>query len=111
MKIFATAMALVLAFPAAAQTAPAPAQHQDHQQHQQMQGHDAHAQHQAGQPGAQHQGGQHDGHAQGDGCCADRNNNGRMDCCEHMAQGTEQRGCCAEGESRPAAAPTANPNN
>ena len=107
MKILATAMALVLAFPAAAQTAPAPAGHQDHQQHQQeMQGHDAHAQ----QQGAQHQDGQHEGHALGDGCCADRNNDGRMDCCEHMAQGTEQHGCCAEGHGQHGTSAEGHPN-
>ena len=80
MKLFITAIALVVAIPAAAQTAPAaqpPAQqHQDHQQHGQMQH-------------GQAQGGQHQGHAMGD-CCADRNGNGRMDCCENMAQGTRQ---------------------
>ena len=83
MKILVTAMALVLAVPAAAQTAPAP-QPQGHQQHQ------------MGQHG-QHQPGQHEGHQMRDGCCADRNNNGRMDCCENMAQG------CREHGERPAA--------
>jgi hypothetical protein len=81
MKIIVAAIALALAFPAAAQTAPA--QHQGH-------GQPAPPQHQPGQ----HQPGQHQGHE--DGCCADRNNNGRMDCCERMAQAGEARGCCAE---------------
>ena len=79
MKILVTAMALVLAAaPAAAQTAPA--QHQDHQQHQAGQ-QAQHAQHQAGQH-AQHgqpQPGQHQGHDMQSGCCADRNGNGQMD--------------------------------
>jgi uncharacterized protein involved in copper resistance len=85
MKIIATAIALVIAFPAAAQTAPAPlppaAQHQQHSQmhHGQMQ----HGQMQHGQ--MRH--GQHDGHANMADCCADRNGNGRMDCCEAMEQG------------------------
>ena len=96
MKIVITAMALVFALPAAAQTAPAP-QHQDHQQHQaQAQAQpgqhqtNEHAQHQAAQPG------QHEGHDMQSGCCADRNNNGRMDCCENMAQG-DGRDSCAHG--------------
>jgi len=78
MKFIVAAFALAIAFPAAAQTAPA--QHQDHAQHQagaqDQQGHEQHGQHQHGQ----HQPGHNEGH--GDGCCADRNNNGRMDCCE-----------------------------
>ena len=94
MKLIIGAIALVFAFPAAAQTAPAAPQHQGHAEHQQSGGHQEHGQHQ-GQPG-QHQPGQHQGH--GDGCCADRNNNGRMDCCENMPEG---QSCCCEhhGES------------
>jgi Ni/Co efflux regulator RcnB len=95
MKILVTAMALVLAAaPAAAQTAPA--QHQDPQQHQasqsgqhQMAQHAQHAQHQGAQ-------GQHQGQAMQDGCCADRNGNGQMDCCENMPEGREC--CCEHGE-------------
>ena len=83
MKILVTAAALVLAVPAAAQTAPA-SQPQGHQQHQMGQ----HGQHQPGQ----HQPGQHEGHGMRDGCCVDRNNNGRMDCCENMAQGSREHG-------------------
>ena len=83
MKIIVTAIALAFAFPAAAQTAPA--QHADHAQHQP-------GQHQHGQGHADHQGqhqqGQHEGHE--GGCCADRNNNGRMDCCE---EGGSCEGC------------------
>lgn len=106
MKIFVAAMTLVLAAaPAVAQTAPA--QHQDRQQHQtgqhaqhqagQHAQHQAgqHAQHQAGQHGQHAQPGQHEGHDMRDGCCADRNNDGRMDCCENMPQGHE---CCEHGE-------------
>ena len=76
MKIIVTAIALAFALPAAAQ----PAGHQGHDQHQQQQqGHDQHRQ----QPG------QHESHR--DGCCADRDGNGRMDCCE-QAEGQRQ-GC------------------
>ena len=93
MKYVLSAVALILAAPAAAQTAPA--QHQDHQQHQQHQasqaGHAQHAQHSQHQAGQQ---GQHQGHAMADGCCADRNGNGRMDCCENMAQARGED-CCA----------------
>ena len=89
MKILVSAIALSFAVPAAAQTAPVAQPPQDHSQHQQPgnsapAGHSGHAGHQI--PHGQHQGGehgQHQGHAMG--CCADRNNNGRMDCCEHMA--------------------------
>ena len=113
MKIFVTAMALVIAMPAAAQTAPATAQ-QDHQQHQ---GHGQaqagqHGQHQAGQHG-QHgagQHGQHQGHDMASGCCADRDGNGVMDCCENRAQG-QGHDCCAERGEQPAQAqPGAQPN-
>jgi hypothetical protein len=95
------AITLLIAAPAAAQTAPAqPAQ--DHSQHN-MQGHAAPAQ--QGQPqGGQHD--QHQGHAMGD-CCADRNNNGRMDCCENMPQG---RSCCEEHQPAPPAQPQGQPN-
>ena len=84
MKIIITAIALAFALPAAAQPAPA---HQGHDQHQQgqhqQQGHDRHQQ-------GQHEPGQHEQHR--DGCCADRDGNGRMDCCE-QAEG--QREACA----------------
>ena len=79
MKYLIGAIALIIAAPAAAQTAPV-AQHQEHQQHGQM-------------PAGQHQPGQHQEHR--DGCCADRNNNGRMDCCENMQPG--ERCCCEHG--------------
>ena len=75
MKIIIAAIALAIAIPAAAQTGPAAPE--------------GHGQHQTGQHGHdQHHPGQHQGHE--DGCCADRNNNGRMDCCENMAQGAER---------------------
>jgi hypothetical protein len=95
MKIFATAFALVIAAPAAAQPAPAP-QHQGHDQHQQHQ-------QQNGQSHDQH--GQMPGHAEEGNCCADRNGNGRMDCCEHMAQAGDRRGCCQEQSAQPSAEP------
>ena len=78
MKIIIAAIALAIAFPAAAQTAPATPEH--------------HGQHQPGQHGQQGHDQHQPGHPQGheDGCCADRNNNGRMDCCENMAQGAER---------------------
>lgn len=87
MKIFVTAIALAIAVPAVAQTGgqQSHAQHQGH-------GQAGHSQHQGqhGQHG-QHQPGQHQGH--GD-CCADRNGNGRMDCCEQSAQAGDRRDCC-----------------
>ena len=72
MKYLVTAAALAIASPAFAQAAPA-AGHQGHDQHQQNGQHQQHGQH---QPGQEH----------GD-CCADRNGNGRMDCCERMEAG------------------------
>lgn len=98
MKIFVTAIMLALAAPAAAQTAPAQ-QHRDHSQHQQ-QGGARHAAHQT--PQGQQQGGQPDQHQGRDmqmGCCADRNGNGRMDCCENMAAGA---GHSEHGRTAPA---------
>lgn len=89
MKIIASAIALAFALPAVAQTAPA--QHQDHSRHQQH-GSPAnapvadHAGHQMpmGKP-SDGQPDQHQGHAMKDGCCADKDGNGKMDCCEKMA--------------------------
>ena len=94
------AMALAFASPtAAAQAAPAANPHQGHDMSQ-MQGHDMsqmqHGQMQHGQG----QTGQHQDHAAQGDCCGDRNGNGRMDCCEHMAQG---QSCCEEHQpARPA---------
>jgi hypothetical protein len=98
MKYLTMAIALVIAAPAAAQTAPAPnSGHDQHQQHQPQAGH--HGQHQQSehqQSGHQQDGHQQSGHQQhGEGCCADRNENGRMDCCE-QAEGAEARACCDE---------------
>lgn len=93
MKIIIAAFALAIASPAVAQTAPAgPAA-------------DPHAQHQPGQ----HQGapqGHHQGHDMQGGCCADRNGNGRMDCCENMAAGSS---CSCCGARTPQAAPQSQP--
>lgn len=99
MKILMTAIALVISAPAAAQTAPA----------QQHQGHDQHQQHGQGQQQGQAQPGQHQQgqHQEQGGCCADRNGNGRMDCCEGMAQSGDRRGCCPE--QAPTPAPAAQP--
>lgn len=98
MKIIMTAMALAFALPAAAQTQSAPAEHQGHA----GMDHAAHAQHQQGRS----QDGQSDGHkehAMKDGCCADRNGNGRMDCCEG-AEG-DRPGCCKEQPGKRATQP------
>jgi hypothetical protein len=89
MKILATAFALVIAAPAAAQPAPVQQQHQGHDQH--GQSHDQH--------------GQMPAHEEQGDCCADRNGNGRMDCCEHMAQAGDRRGCCQEHSPQPSAEP------
>jgi hypothetical protein len=70
MKYLLATLALTLAAPVAAQTAPAHQGRQQHGQHQpaQHQRHDQHGQHQQGQHNCP--------------CCADRNGNARMDCCE-----------------------------
>ena len=104
MKYLIAAVALVTVAPAAAQSAPA-TQHQDHSQHQQHgQGHGQHQ----GQDHSQHgqqQGQQHGQHQAHGDCCADRNGNGRMDCCEAMAQSGDRRGCCPEQAPAPSAQP------
>ena len=92
MKYLIGAIALIIASPAAAQTAPV-TQQQGHSAAQHQQHGQAPAGHGQHQPGS-HQPGQHQGH--GEGCCADRNNNGRMDCCENMQPG--QRCCCEHGD-------------
>lgn len=82
MKTFISALALVVASPALAQTAPAqPDQgHAQHQQHGQGDAqHQQHGQHQPGQ------------HGEGCACCADRDGNGRMDCCERMGGNAAER--------------------
>lgn len=84
MKLFIGAFALAFAVPAAAQTAPAQADHSAHSQHQPGNApaspdHSQHGGHQMPQDGS------HEGHAMKDGCCADKDGNGVMDCCEKMA--------------------------
>lgn len=79
MKIIVAAFALAIASPAFAQAAPA-GQPADHSQHQ------------PGQHQGQHQGMPHgQGHGEGCACCADRNGNGRMDCCENMGQSGQRQ--------------------
>ena len=84
MKIFISAIALAFAVPAAVQAAPAVQLHQA-QSHQQgaaaHAGHVDHAGHQMPKGGEQVP---HKGHAMG-GCCADKNGDGKMDCCKKMA--------------------------
>ena len=110
MKIFVAAFALAIASPALAQGAPdnPHARHQAQGQHQPGQ----HAEHEPGQHG-QHQGMQHgegQGHAEG-GCCADRDGDGRMDCCQHMAQAGEHRDGCAHPTPPAGAQPQAHQNH
>jgi hypothetical protein len=92
MKIIIAAIALAIAAPAAAQTAPMQG-HQGHDQQQQQQGHDQH--------------GQMPGHGEEGGCCADRDGDGRMDCCQHMAQAGDRRDGCQEHGAQPSAQPQA----
>ena len=94
--VLIAAIALVIASPAVAQTAPATGQHAQHQNHAQH-GED-HAQH--GQSQAGHD--MHKGHDMKGDCCADKDGNGRMDCCEKMGEG---KGCCAKQEQKPATQP------
>ena len=104
--LFAATAAFTFVTPAMAQPAQPAAGHQGHDMsaHQghasaQHQGHAAdHAQHQAGQA---------------DDCCADRNGNGKMDCCEHM-ETAEARDCCADHaqhQQQGQSAAPARPNN
>jgi len=76
MKIIIAAFALAIASPAFAQATPA-GQPADHSQHQQ----------------GQHQGMPHgqQGHGEGRACCADRNGNGRMDCCENTDEAGQRQ--------------------
>ena len=108
MKIITFAFALAIASPALAQTAPATPAANPHAQHQMGQSQPGA---QTGAEPAQHQGMQH-GQAQGQqgGCCADRDGDGRMDCCQNMAQSAERRDCCAEQAPQPAAQPQRNQN-
>ena len=93
MKIIVTAVALAFATTAAAQTSPpqpAPQQQSEHHGHashgQTQAGHASHGQAQPDQHGS------HQGHGAMADCCADRDGNGRMDCCEAMARGHDQHG-------------------
>jgi hypothetical protein len=84
MKLLFGAIALAFAVPAAAQSAPVQMEHAAHARHQahngpEAPGHTGHQDHQMPQ------GGSHGGHATKDGCCADKDGNGKMDCCEKMA--------------------------
>ena len=90
MKLLVAAIAVAFALPAAAQTAPAQMDHSAHAQHQASKGpaspgHTEHGDHQ------KTQGGSHEGHAMKDGCCADKDGNGKMDCCEKMAAKKEDQ--------------------
>ena len=97
MKIIIGAIALSIAMPAAAQTAPAHSAHQDHSQHQSRGAaaatpQDPHSGHQM--PADTSKKGEHDqhkGHAMKDGCCADKDGNGKMDCCEKMGASTKPK--------------------
>ena len=118
MKIITVAFALAIASPALAQTAPAAPAANPHAQHQMGQpqagaqpGAD-HSQHQGMQHG-QHQGmqrGQQQGQGQQAGCCADRDGDGRMDCCQNMAQSAERRNCCPQQAPQPGARPQPSQN-
>ena len=95
MKLLIGAIAIAFAVPAAAQT---PAAQMDHTRHPASSGsaaqaHGEHAGHQMPQ------GGSHEGHAMKDGCCADKDGNGKMDCCEKMAaKKDEQPSSNAQGQ-------------
>ena len=91
MKIIVSAIALAFATTAAAQTAPTPQpQTQDHQSHGPMH-HGQQGQMEHGQDRPDHAG-LHEGHGAMADCCADRNGNGRMDCCEGMEPGDVRHG-------------------
>lgn len=105
MKYSIVALALAFASPALAQ-APA-AQHQGHANYQQAPAQD-HSQHGQPQNGQQDP---HQGHAAMAGCCADRNDNGRMDCCENMASGGSSRPERAQAPAATQAQPQAHSNH
>ena len=110
MKIITFAFALAIASPALAQTAPATPPANPHAQHQMGQPQPGA---QSGAEHAQHQGMQHrqPGQAPAGGCCADRDGDGRMDCCQNMAQSAERRDCCAEHPAQPGAQPQSHQNH
>ena len=109
MKILFSAIALSFAVPSAAQPASAAPQHPHHTNQpagpaSAAQG--SHAQHQMPQGNEE---GRHEGHDMGGGCCADRDGNGKMDCCENMAAGSGSNCCRENGERAPAQQQPAQP--
>ncbi|MFK4793881.1 hypothetical protein [Sphingobium sp. ZW T5_29] len=95
MKILISVIALAFAVPAAAQAAPAV-----HSQQRGTSGQAEHGDHAGHQmpTGSQHD--EHKGHAMG-GCCADKNGDGRMDCCEKMAADKEPAPQATPGQTNP----------
>lgn len=85
MKTIIGAIALLIAAPAAAQTATATDPHAGHAQHQQGQ--------HGGQDHSQHQQGQHSDHKSMD-CCKDGK------CCKKMSQQGKKMACCEHGEQK-----------
>lgn len=92
MKVVFASLALVLAAPAVAQTAPTADPHAGHAQHQQG----GQAQHQQG--GHADHGAMHGDHAKMD-CCKDGKH---KECCDKMKQQGSAMACCKD---KPAAAP------
>ena len=94
MKIITAAIALAFAMPAAAQTAPAGhhgqagADHAQHARHGQQAPADSDSGHAERQD-----------HAMCEGDCADRDGNGRMDCCDRMAAAGKV-GACEHGRQQ-----------
>lgn len=112
MKIITAAIALAFASPALAQGAPAGTASDPHAQHRAHQPGADHSQHQGMQHG-QHQGAQHGQHQAGahqHGCCADRDGDGRMDCCQNMAQSGQRTDCCPAQAPQQGAQPQGNQN-
>jgi hypothetical protein len=84
MKLLVGAIALAFAVPAAAQPAPAQTDHSAHSQHQPNAVPVPTGRAEHGDP-QMHLGASHEGHAMNEGCCTDKDGNGKMDCCEKMA--------------------------
>jgi hypothetical protein len=97
MKIIAAAIAFAFAMPAAAQTAPAPTAPPTHDM--------GNMQHHAPADHSRHQ-----EHGDG-GCCADRDGDGRMDCCQDMAQAPDRRNGSAQPAPPAGAQPPAHHNH
>lgn len=93
MKIIVSAIALAFAMPAVAQNAPQPQQQGHSQHHQGGAATDAQTDHSGHQMPAGKPHDHNQGHAMKDGCCADKDGNGKMDCCEKMAA-KKEGGCC-----------------